>query len=175
MTTPATPVIDYGTATQHADAVRALAKPFRAIIALGDYLDHLGALDRAAVEAQTKTDQVHAQRDQAIADLQVAKAALTGAQQNVIAAQEEAAKVIAAANATSVEIVANANAEAQAIADKASMALAGVDAQIRAANAERDRVMALIDEQRVTLAGLQDLAQRTKQALQSGVSQALNA
>jgi len=150
---------------QAADDVKALAKMFRSVLAIGDALEQVGNLRNAATEATRQRDAFRAERDALHAERDAAQYEVTAAHKRVADNQGESVMVLNTARAQAVRIVEDAKREAQRLTAATQADIAGRGTELAAARAERDRVNDDITAAKATLASLQSQIAAVKLAV----------
>lgn len=125
--------------TQMAESVRNLAKQYKSVVDMGEFLNDIGAHESHAIEVKRRVEKLNAEETEATLALARAQAAVADveaeAQQIRDQARAEATAVAAAAHDDQVRILSDARAEAERIVGQAL--LAEQDTLARAATVEK--------------------------------------
>lgn len=123
-----------------ANAVKSAANTFRALLKVGDVLDHIASLENAQREAVTKRDQAMKEAALALGDLSEAKADVLVAEAKAKSILDEATvqavDIVAKAKGNAEDIHVKANAEHKRIITDAKLVKTGIDAEIKRADEE---------------------------------------
>lgn len=115
-----------------AERVKALAKPFQAVIDLGAYLESIGSLEQATAEAQAAADKAQTDRTTALNDLARVQASVATVKEAITQAQTQAADIVAQAGTQAAGIIAAAERNADDATDAAASRLAALSDQTTA-------------------------------------------
>ena len=151
-------------ASHHADAVRSLAKSFRSLVALGDYLDGLGSPERATAEAETAYDAIQGKRAEYDAELAAVTAQIDTAKQLVNAATGKALTIESTATAKAAELVKVGGDQARALVANAQATIDGRAKELAALDQALTEVTAELTAARNTLASMNAQIASVKQA-----------
>ena len=157
-------------AQQAAADVKAVARSFRAVIALADHLETIGSTEQAANEAQQRLDLAKQHLDETNALLEKARADHADKVKGIDTFHTRAKEIIAEGRAKSAELVTAAETQAAQTVEAAQQRAATIDASIAGKQTELNTVLSDIDAAQHQLDTLNGKIETTKAQLRALVS-----
>ncbi len=147
--------------------LQAVARTFKAVIAVGEMLEAVGSIETLEKEANKR----RVAAENACASLQAeaskAKEELALLKSEAEKAKARAANIIADAQAAADELLANAQTAAVKVANTAQEELQDIHAQIKAANAKLNVINATVEKKQSEHAALEKQIESTKDKLRA--------